>query len=221
MKRLKPYDIVLLAPPLWRSNLRHIACHVVAVDAGEAALEPLDPADLDRLPVALPDIFMTFTHGGSLVALRGDLVVKSQLAGGVGETPDLRFRVTDGVHRPGHSAQLPMCAPVIVRPISEAGEEEHDAVHAQTIQVTADRMLLEPMTHRFELGDVVETELSLPGSERPIRGIAAVVDAGFDGVMLEYRHIARAERGRLVTFIFNCHREALRLYKAEQRLHSN
>jgi hypothetical protein len=218
MKRLKPYDIVLLAPPLWRSSLRQIACHVVAVDASEAALEPINPVDVDRLPVALPDMFMTFTHGGSLVALKGDLIVKSQLMGGDRETPDVRFRVTDGVHSPARSAQLPLCAPVAVRPVSEPGEQRKEAMHAQTIQITPDRLLLEPMTPEVAVGDDVEVELALPGSERPIRGVASVVDSSFDGVTVEFTHIARAERGRLVTFIFNCHREALRLYRAEQRL---
>lgn len=220
MKRLKPYDIVLLAPPMWRSNLRHIACHVVAVDASEAALEPIEAKDMDRLPVAVPDMFMTFTHGGALVALKGDLIVKSQLAGGDRETADVRFRVTDGVHTPARSAQLPLCAPVAVHPLSDAGDTENDAVHTQTIQITPDRLLLEPATEQFEVGDVVVTEISLPGSERPVRGIANVVDVGFDGVMAEYVSISSAERGRLVTFIFNCHREALRLYREEQQMHS-
>jgi hypothetical protein len=219
MKRLKPYDIVLLAPPLWRSSLRQIACHVVAVDASEAALEPIAPDDLDRLPVALPDMFMTFTHGGSLVALKGDLIVKSQLAGGDRETRDVRFRVTDGVHTPAQSARLPLCAPVAVRRIGESGEKQAEPALTQTVQITPDRLLLEPMSTEVDLGDAFEIELSLPGSERPVRGIADVIDAGYDGITVEYRSISRAERARLVTFIFNCHREALRLYKAEQRLH--
>jgi hypothetical protein len=221
MKRLKPYDIVLLAPPLWRSSLRQIACHVVAIDACEAALEPINPDDLERLPVALPDMFMTFTHGGSLVALKGDLIVKSALASGsdARTTPDVRFRVTDGVHTPAVSAQLPLCAPVGLRRVSAAGEKQREQFHSQTIQLTPDRLQLEPLTERVDIGDALEVELSLPGSERPVRGIANVVDAGVDGITVEYRNISRPERGRLVTFIFNCHREALRLYKAEQRLY--
>jgi hypothetical protein len=216
VKRLKPYDIVLLAPPIWRSNLRHIACHVVAVDANEAALEPIDPNDLERLPVALPDMFMTFTHGGALIALKGDLVVKSQLAGG----RDVRFRVTDGVHTPAQSAQLPLCAPAEVRLMAEDGEKRRDPEHTQTIQITPDQLLLEPMAQKLEIGDAVAVGVTLPGSERPVRGVADVVDSGFDGVTVRFRHITDAERGRIVTFIFNCHREALRLYREEQRLPS-
>lgn len=220
MRRLKPYDIVLVAPPAWRSSMRQIACQVVGVDHGQAALEPLERRDIARLPAAIGDVYMTFAHDGNFIALRGDLVLKSALRVGTegdmaDERPDLRFRVTDGVHFPPRDAlSLPLCAPVTLTALEGAAPRAQ--LHTQTISVTGDGMLVEGWD--VELGDRVETELVLPGSSKPVPGVAQLVPTGEDGVMLAYEHIGRADRERLVTFIFDCHREALRLHKAEQRL---
>lgn len=227
MKRLKAYDVVLLAPPLWRSSLGQVACHVVAVDADEVALEPLDPDDLARLPVVLPDMFMTFTHDGTLVALKGELMLRStfKVDKGAAEARDLRFRVTDGVHSPARDgSRLPLCAPIALIPAAdEQGSgavrlEADGAVETQTIHITADRLLVEPLGDAIAPGSLVGVELALPGSDRPLTAVAVVLESDGDGTVVQFRDITRTERARLVTFIFECHREALRLYTAERRL---
>lgn len=214
MATLRLSEIVLLEPSRLDALPWQVPCHVVAVTGNEVALEPCDPEHLERIQVAESQLFLTYTRGRRLHALRGNLMIRSSLRANAStsEAPDIRFRVTDRISH-WEESRLPFCAPVTLTPVDAGGGDE--PLQTQTRSITVSDLVVEQPLPR---GATYAVSLALPGAPSDITGRATVTTEHPEGATLKYRWITPDSRDRLVGFIVECHREALRLYQLEQSM---
>lgn len=197
MNRLSEGDLVVITPPRDDPRRRSggLACYVVAIADGVAALEPTRRSDARRLPDSVDDAFMSFRHGSALVGLRGVLY---RLA-----PDDLRFRVSDGVHMPRRQAtRVEVCAPVTVRCL----DSEAEPAESFTVDLSVDGLLAETDIETA-VGDRLQVSFGLPGLDSDIAAEGRVVRASSGLVAVAFDRIDRRDRGRIGAFVFEANRD--------------
>jgi hypothetical protein len=200
MKRLRDFDVAVVTLPPAFANLRRgcFDCRVVGIVGNTIALEPRHPEEVAWLPEQVDDTFVTFRYERSLVGLRGRLTAK----GAVG---DIRFTVTDGVHTGRRRASRVK----INAPITLSRRDGTAECHGITVDLSADGILAEGDLAVVR-GDVVNFELSLPGSDEPVRADASVVRQGSGLVAVQIDPECREARSRLGAFVLEYNRALLR-----------
>lgn len=193
MHRLREFDVVAVTLPeagLLRDGA--FMCHVIAIAGTTIALEPVDRPAVTWLPDFVDGTFLTFSHGHSLIALKGALLQR----GAVG---DLRFKVTDRPRADRRKAsRVNACLPV-----------QLDGREGLTVNLSADGLLVD-CDVPASAGGEVDITLSLPGSDEPllVQGTVSRVDGG--RVELQLDHAAAAVHSRLATFVLEHNRVTLR-----------
>jgi|SRR5689334_8921178 len=193
MHRLREFDVVAVTLPE-AGLLRDTAfkCHVIAIAGTTIALEPVDRPAVTWLPEFVDGTFLTFSHGHSLIALKGALLQR----GAVG---DLRFKVTDPTREDRRkSSRIGVCLPVTV-----AGRE------SLTVNLSADGLLVDSDAPVL-VGADVDVALSLPGYDEPLSALGNVIRVEDGRVALQFTGDAMAIRSRLATFVLEQNRVTLR-----------
>jgi len=191
MRRLREHQLVTLEVD--RPNAS-IECLVLAIDGGEATLEPIDAAQLVLLPALGRDSLLTFEYRSQLVTLRGS-ARRDQVE------HDLRFKVTDKVTVPQRRryARVDVALPLTITPLSADGQPAAQAMVTRTRDLSADGLLAEellpPAEQRWRL------ELEIPDRGPRISCEAEVVRHVGGGTGMRYTSITAEDRERLKQFV--------------------
>ena len=198
MRRLSEHDLVVLSLPREETRVRSTALRfrVIAIFGTTAALHPLDPDEIRRIPAEVEGAFMTFRHNGGVVGLQGSV-----------ERHDdhLRFRVSDGVMVPRRtSTRVEVEAPVTFR-----REGDQEVGNGVTRNVGVDGILIESGA-AVTAGEALELTLALPGAEAELKVGAQVSRTSGDGFAIIYTTVSPEIRKQLGTFVFERSLEDLR-----------
>ncbi len=161
MRRLREHDQVILALPDERL-LRSADCrlYVVAVFGSVAALHPVHPAALERLPATAEGAYISFWSDGHLVALRGNLLRRENA---------VQFRVSDGVTLPRRSStRVEVMAPATMR------RRDGSTGSGVTLDIALDGVLVETDLALVR-GEEILLSLAMPTRDQPIEAAARVV----------------------------------------------
>jgi hypothetical protein len=185
MRRLREHQLVTLE--IVRPSAS-IDCHVVAVEGNEAALAPVSPDDLARVPEDGKDALLTFEYRSQLITLRG-----AGWRNAFGR--ELRFRVTDQVTVPQRRryARVPVALPVTLTPPGAA------ALETQTRDISADGLLVEELLPISEAR--LPLVLGLPDNGPPISCEVSIVRHVGGGTALRFAAIGAEDRERLKQFV--------------------
>ena len=201
MRRLRDGQAVSLEVESLETNLE---CLVIAIEGGEATLEPVYQAFSMSVPTTGTNSMLTFEHQGRLVMLRGRVRR---------EDDGLHFTVTDRVtvQQRRRYARVEVALPVLLTPLDGSGAPAGKQVETRSFDVSADGVLLEaqisPDLPRLRLS------LPLPDGGPPIEcDVRLVRQVGWRSA-LRYSGIADEDRERLKCFVAERKRELL----AQQR----
>jgi hypothetical protein len=191
LRRLREHQLVTLE--VNRPNAS-IECLVLAVDANEATLEPVDPAQLLLLSAIGRDALLTFEYRSQLITLRGsarrDEVER-----------DLRFEVTDRVTVPQRRrhARVEVALPITITPLSDSGQLAGEPIVTRTRDISADGLLAEELLPAAETRWRVELEV--PDRGPTVVSEARVIRHVGGGTGMRYTTIGAEDRQRLKQFV--------------------
>jgi PilZ domain len=197
LRRLREHQLVTLE--LQRPSAS-VECLVVAVEADEASLHLVDPADAARLP-SEKNAYLTFEHRSRLVMLRGTASPQ--------DSGEVRFQVTDHVTVPQRrrSARVDVPLALELKPLGVDGQPTlGGTLTTRTRDVSADGLLADvllPADHEH-----VRLVLSMPDDGPPLECDARVVRRVGGGTGLRFRQISTEDRERLKRFVAE-HKRAL------------
>jgi len=191
--RLRDHDAVVIALPRGHYMVPvSITARILAVEAMTVTLEVENRAETARLPQRVPNAFVTFRHGDSLVGFRGTLHA-AQPPG------DVRFVVADRAAVRTRSTRINCMTRVTVRRIS--GDEPGTEVQGVSINIAPAGLLIEAAGTDVVTGDVIEFRLTHPDDrDQTIAGEATVVrhGEGLVAVAVSDPSEARTALGQLV-----------------------
>jgi hypothetical protein len=194
MRRLREHQLVTMElerPPT------SIECLVLAIDGGEATLEPVDPNQLVAVTESGTQALLTFEYRSQLISLRGtgrrDDVAR-----------DIRFAVTDRVTVPQRRryARVEIALPLKLAPLREEDGSLVDAgdpIETRTRDLSADGVLSEellPPAHQHW-----RVTLDMPDDGPPIICEARTVRNVGGGTALRYTAMRAEDRQRLKEFV--------------------
>jgi len=180
---------VVLSLPREESRQRSnpLRFYVIAMFGSVAALHPVDPADVLRLPEQVPGAYVSFRYEGQVVGLQGTLHRRDDL---------VRFRVSDGVTLPRRSStRVELMAPVTVR--------RHDGTSAagMTLDVGLDGVLVESELD-LAVGEEILLSIAISTREAPVDAAARVARTEGDRAGVAFTSIDQEARRFLVSQIF-------------------
>jgi PilZ domain len=193
VRRLREHQFVTMEidqPPT------SIECLVLAVDGGEATLEPIDLDQMGVLTSSGSSALLTFEYRSQLVSLRGT-ARRDQIA------RDLRFTVTDRVTLPQRRryARVEIALPLKLVPLSgqEGGTISGDPIDSRTRDLSADGVLAEqllpPSEQRWRL------TIDVPDNGPPVICEARTVRNVGGGTAMRYTAMRAEDRQRLKQFV--------------------
>lgn len=193
MRRLREHQFVTLEIERPAAS---IECLVLAIDGGEATLEPVEIHQLAVLSSSGSASLLTFEYRSQLISLRGT-ARRDDIA------RDLRFTVTDRVTVPQRRrhARVEVTVPLKVAPLHEDGGSTvaGDPVETRTRDLSADGVLAEellpPAEQRWRV------QLEVPDNGPPIVCEARTVRNVGGGTALRYTAIRPEDRQRLKQFV--------------------
>jgi hypothetical protein len=173
-----------------------IECLVLAIDGGEATLEPVDPSQLVVVGSAGSTAMLTFEYRSQLVSLRGT-ARRDDVAG------DMRFTVTDKVTVPQRRrySRVKVAVPLKLAPLREEGGAltTGDPIETRTKDLSADGVLAEDQLPAAD--QRWRVTLELPDNGPPIVCEARSVRNVGGGTALRYTAIRAEDRQRLKQFV--------------------
>jgi hypothetical protein len=193
VRRLREHQFVTLE--VGRPNAS-IECLVLAIDGGEAALEPVNPDNLHRLSTAGSASLLIFEYRSQLISLRGTARLDDI-------SHYLRFAVTDRVTVPQRRryARVEVTLPMRLVPLASSGDASAagEAIQTRTRDLSADGVLAEDLLPasqqhwRVEL-DVPDNGSAIVCEARTVRNVGG-------GTALRYTAISGENRQRLQQFV--------------------
>jgi c-di-GMP-binding flagellar brake protein YcgR len=191
VRRLREHQLVTL--DVDQSELS-IECLVLAVDGGEATLEPVEAGDEMQVTTAGASALLTFEHRSQLVTLRGE-ARRDEV------DRDLRFAVTDKVTVPQRRrhARVEVSLPLRLIPLDAEGAPAGERIVTRTRDLSADGFLAEE-----HLPASVErwwVELDVPDRGPTVVGEARIVRHVGGGTGMRYAAISGVDRQRLKQFV--------------------
>jgi hypothetical protein len=171
-----------------------IECLVLAIDASEATLEPVDEAQLSHLGADGTDALLTFEYRSQLITLRGTARCDDT-------THDVRFALTDRVTVPQRRryARVEVALPLRVRGLNADGSAAGDTIETRTRDISADGLLAEevltPAQARWRV------EVQLPDDGPPIVCEARIVRHVGGGTGMRYTDVSAEDRQRLRKYV--------------------
>jgi PilZ domain len=192
--RLHDHDNVVVTLPRGHYLVpTSFTARILAVEGMTVALEVENRAETARLTERVPNAFLTFRHGDTLVGFRGTLHAAHPLG-------DFRFVVADRAARRSRSTRVNCMTRVAIRRIS--GDQPGEEVTGTTVNVAPGGLLIEAGGVDAVTGDVVEFHMTHPDDhDKTISGQATVVRHG-DGLVAvavtDDSSEARADLGALV-----------------------
>jgi hypothetical protein len=171
-----------------------IECLVLAIDASEATLEPVDEAQLSHLGADGTDALLTFEYRSQLITLRGTARCDDA-------THDVRFALTDRVTVPQRRryARVEVALPLRVRGLNADGSAAGDTIETRTRDISADGLLAEevltPAQARWRV------EVQLPDDGPPIVCEARIVRHVGGGTGMRYMDVSAEDRQRLRKYV--------------------
>jgi hypothetical protein len=165
-----------------------IECLVLAIDGGEATLEPVQVNQLLTVPTQGASALLTFEYRSQLISLRGT-ARRDDIS------DDLRFSVTDRVTVPQRRryARVDVALPVKLTPDGGA------PIDTVSRDLSADGVLVEELISPSEL--TFRMELTVPDDGPPIIGEAHIVRNVGGGTAIRYSSIRAEDRQRLKQFV--------------------
>ncbi len=193
MRRLREHQFVTMEieqPP------SSIECLVLAVDGGEATLEPLDLDQARVLTSYGSGALLTFEYRSQLVSLRGT-ARRDEIA------RDLRFTVTDRVTVPQRRryARVEVALPLKLAPLrdEDGGTVTGEPIESRTRDLSADGVLAEqllpPSEQRWRL------TIDVPDNGPPVICEARTVRNVGGGTAMRYTAMRAEDRQRLKQFV--------------------
>ena len=153
--------------------------HVIAMFGSVAALHPVDPADVTRLPEQLPGAYVSFRHEGQVVGLQGTLHRRDD---------HVRFKVSDGVTLPRRSStRVELMAPVTAR------RRDGSSGAGMTLDVGLDGVRLEADL-ALAVGEEILLSIAISTRETPLDAAARVVRADGDQFGVAFTSIDQEAR---------------------------
>jgi hypothetical protein len=153
--RLRNHEAVVITLPQGQYlSPTSFTARVLAHEDRTIALETENPVDAVRVPDRVPNSFLTFRHGDSLVGFRGTLFT-AQPAG------DLRFVVADQTALKGRATRVTCAARVALRRVSGNSNRTLEA-EGKTVNIAPGGLLIEAPAAQVETGDEVEFQLWHP-----------------------------------------------------------
>ena len=191
MRRLREHQLVTLEVD--RPNIS-IECLVLAVDGGEATLEPVEVGGDSRVPTVGTNALLTFEYRSQLVTLRG------QARRDEGDR-DLRFGVTDRVTVPQRRryARVEVALSLRLTPLTAEGTRAGDSIETRTRDVSADGLLAEELLP--QTADRWLVELDVPDRGPNIVCEAHIVRHVGGGTGMRFTTMAGEDRQRLKQFV--------------------
>jgi len=198
MNRLSEHDVVVLSLPREETRLRSGALRfrVIAIFGTTAALHPLDPDEVRRIPAEVHGAFMTFRHEGGVVGLQGSVERRED---------HLRFRVSDGVMVPRRTSTRVE----IEAPVTFTREGDAEVRKGNTRNLGVDGLLIESSA-AVAVGDELALILALPGAAAEIKAGARVTRTSGGGFAVTYTTVSPETHKDLGTFVFDRSLEGLR-----------
>jgi c-di-GMP-binding flagellar brake protein YcgR len=191
VRRLREHQLVTLE--IDRPNVS-IECLVLAIDGGEATLEPVEAGEHARIATVGSSALLTFEYRSQLVTLRGE-ARRDEV------DRDLRFRVTDKVTVPQRRrhARVEVALPLRLTPLTADGARAGDSIQTRTRDVSADGLLAEELLPAAAARWLVELDV-------PDRGPSVVCEARVvrhvgGGTGMRYSAIPGEDRQRLRQFV--------------------
>ncbi len=191
MRRLREHQLVTLEVD--RPNIS-IECLVLAVDGGEATLEPGEAGGGSRVSTFGTNALLTFEYRSQLITLRGQ-ARRDEV------DRDLRFRVTDRVTVPQRRryARVEVALPLRLTPLTAEGTRAGESIETRTRDVSADGLLAEELLPAT--ADRWLVELDVPDRGPSIVCEASIVRHVGGGTGMRYATIAGEDRQRLRQFV--------------------
>jgi hypothetical protein len=176
-----------------------VDCRVTGLPGGEAALEPLRPADAMMLPPASASATLVFNHRGGLVMLRGAMY---RAAG----PHDLRF--AEGTRASGanvaeqrrRAARVDVALLASVIPLSDDGAAEGAERQFITRDISLGGLALKTGQVSLINGALIRFTVTLPDLSQ-IDGTARVVRSANGMAGLKFEDVAPANRVKLAGFL--------------------
>jgi hypothetical protein len=173
--RLRDHDSVVVTLPQGQYLVpASFAARILAVEGMTVALEVENKVETARLTGHVPNAFLTFRHGDSLVGFRGTLHAVQPLG-------DFRFVVSDQAATRSRSTRINCMTRVAIRRVS--GDEPGEEVQGVSVNIASGGLLIEAAGTDAVTGDLIEFRLTHPDDRDAIvAGEATVVRHG-DGLV--------------------------------------
>jgi PilZ domain len=169
--RLRDHEAVVITLPQGQYlSPTSFGARMLAYEERTIALEVENPVDAVRVPDRVPNSFLTFRHGDSLVGFRGTLFA-------VPPAGDFRFVVADQTAMQGRATRVKCAARIAIR--HACGDDgAHTEAEGTTVNIAPGGMLIDAPQARVATGDVVEFTLWHPDRAQQVVGVATVVRQG-------------------------------------------
>jgi hypothetical protein len=182
--RLRDHDSVVVTLPQGQYLVpASFAARILAVEGMTVALEVENKVETARLTGHVPNAFLTFRHGDSLVGFRGTLHAVQPLGDFrfVVSDQDFRFVVSDQAATRSRSTRINCMTRVAIRRVS--GDEPGEEVQGVSVNIASGGLLIEAAGTDAVTGDLIEFRLTHPDDRDAIvAGEATVVRHG-DGLV--------------------------------------
>lgn len=193
MNRLQDHETVVVTLPRGHYLVpTSFTARILAVEGMTVALEAENKGETARLTERVPNAFLTFRHGGSLVGFRGTLHAVRPMG-------DFRFVVSDRAATRSRSTRINCMTRVTIARLG--GSERGEEVQGVTVNIAPGGLLIEAAGTDAVTGDLVAFQLTHPDDrDKVVTGEATVVrhGEGLLAVAVTDGTDAQAELGALV-----------------------
>jgi PilZ domain-containing protein len=191
VRRLREHQLVTLELDQPSAS---IECLVLGIDGGEAALEPVDQAQLALMSTLGHNALLTFEYRSQLITLRGtarrDDIER-----------DARFTVTDRVTVPQRRryARVDVALPLRLVALGDDGAPAGETIETRTRDLSADGLLAEQLLPAGQSN--WRLELEVPDNGPTVVCTAKIIRHVGGGTGMRYTAISAEDRQRLRQYV--------------------